>query len=166
MVCVVSSRSPSTLTVSLPAVRAVDRHHHGIAGLVFRLVDRGFQQIRRIRAAIGIPADIELHRGHRSVGLGRFHVQTITSRPAATTSPATGLVGGDGEIAIGNPRGRLDRFIVPRRILAIPLIAGFHLQEFVPQAVARQRFAVGRDEHDVESRPCLPRPRSCRRIAA
>ena len=128
----------------------VDRHHHGVAGLVFRLVDRGFQQIGRVGAAVGIPADVELHRGQRAVGLGRFDVEPIAAglrrqRRSATAcrrrwsrSPsATRLVDLTGSYSHG-------------RILPIPLIAGFHLQQLVAQAVARQRLAVGRDEHHVE----------------
>ena len=57
----------------------IDRHHHGIAGRVFRLVDRGFQQVRRIGAALGVPADVELHRRDRAVRLGRFDVEAIAA---------------------------------------------------------------------------------------
>ena len=58
----------------------IDRHHHGIAGLVFRLVDGGLQEIGRIGAAVGIPSDVELHRGQRPVSLGRFDVEAIAAR--------------------------------------------------------------------------------------
>ena len=53
---------------------------HRIAGLVLRPVDRGFQEVGRIGAAIGIPADIELHRGQRSLRFGRLDVQAIAAR--------------------------------------------------------------------------------------
>ena len=133
----------------LAGERAIDRHHHGVAGLVFRLVDRGFQQVRRVGAAVGIPADVELHRGQRTVGLGRFDVEAIAAGLRRQRHPRR-LVGGDGQIAVGDALGRFDRLVFPGRILAIPLVAGFHLQQFVAQAAARQRLAVGRDEHHVE----------------
>ena len=148
-VCVVSRRSPSTLMVSLPADAGIDRHHHGVAGSVFRLVDRGLQQVRRIGAAVGVPADIELHRGDRSVRLGRFDVEAIAAGLRRERHPRR-LVGRQRQVAVGDALGRFDRLIFPRRVLAIPLVARLHLQQFVAQAIARKLLAVGADEHDVE----------------
>ena len=127
----------------------IDRHHHGVAGSVFRLVDRGFQQVRRIGAAVGIPADVELHRGDRPVRLGRFDVEAIAAGLRRERHPRR-LVGRERQVAVGDALGRLDRLIFPGRVLAIPLVAGLHLQQLVAQAVARQLLAVGGDEHDVE----------------
>ena len=148
-----------------PAGRArIDRHHHGVAGQIFRLVDRGFQQVRRIGAAVGIPADIELHRGQRTIGLGRFDVEPVAAGLRRQRDPGR-LVGGDREIAIGNPLGRFDRLIFPGRVLPVPLIAGFDLQQLVAQAVPRQLLALGGRRTRRRNRPCrLPR-RSCRRTA-
>ena len=57
----------------------VDRHHHGVAGGVFSLVDRGLQQVRRIGAALGVPADVELHGRDGSIRLGRLDVEAIAA---------------------------------------------------------------------------------------
>ena len=72
----------------------IDRHRHGVAGLVLRLVDRGLQQVRRVGAAVGIPADVELHRGDRAVGVGRLDVEAIAAG-LRRKRDARRLVGGD-----------------------------------------------------------------------
>ena len=79
----------------------VDRHHHGVAGVIFRLVDRGLQKVRRVGAAVGIPADVELHRGDRAVGLGRLDVEAIAAGLRRQRDPRR-LVGGDRQVAIGD----------------------------------------------------------------
>ncbi len=127
----------------------VDRHRHGVAGGVFRLVDRGFQQVRRVGAAVRVPADVELHRGHRTIGIGRFDVEPVTTRLRLETQTQR-LVGREIGVAIGHAAGRLDRLILPGRILPVPLIARLQLQQLVAQPVAWQLLAVGRDEHDIE----------------
>ncbi len=79
----------------------IDRNGHGVARQIFRLVDGGLQQVRRIGAAVGIPADIELHRGDRTVGFIRFHVEPIAA--GLRLQRDTGRsIGGNGEIAIGD----------------------------------------------------------------
>ena len=72
----------------------IDGHHHGVAGLIFRLVDRGLQQVRRIGAAVGVPADVELHRGDRPIQLGRFDIEAIAAGLRRERHPRR-LVGGE-----------------------------------------------------------------------
>ena len=77
-----------------------------------RLVDRGLQQVRRVGAAVGIPADVELHRGDRAVGIVRLDVEPIAAGLRGQRNPRR-LVGGDGDVAVGDARGRLDRLVLP-----------------------------------------------------
>ncbi|MGY3082003.1 hypothetical protein ACVWZZ_008411 [Bradyrhizobium sp. LM6.10] len=127
----------------------VDRHGHGVARSVLRLVDRGLQQVRRVGAAVGIPADVELHRGHRAVSVIRLHIQPVAARLRRQRNPRR-LVGGNGDVTVRDARRRLDRLVFPIIALAIPLVARLHLQELVAQAVAAKPLALGRDEHDFE----------------
>ncbi len=114
-----------------------------------RLVDRGFQEVRGICRAVRVPADIELQLGDRAIGIGRFDVEPVAAGLRRERQTRR-LVGGNGEIAIGDaPRG-FHRLIIPGRVLAIPLIARLDLEQLIAQPAARQRAAIGRHEHHVE----------------
>jgi len=85
----------------LPAARAFTDTVMGIAGGIFRPVDRGLQQIRRVGAAIGIPADVELYRGDGAVGIGRLDVEPIAAGRRLEAQPHR-LVGRKTDVTIGN----------------------------------------------------------------
>ena len=90
----------------------VDRNGHIVTGRDVRPVDRGLQEIRRVSAAVGIPADIELHGGQRPVGIGGADLETIAARLWLQCQPR-GFRGRNGEIAIGDAAGRFDRLVIP-----------------------------------------------------
>jgi hypothetical protein len=90
----------------------IDRDGHSVAGYIFGLVDGGLQQVRRVGAAVGIPADIERHRGQRPVGLRRLDVEAVTAGLRLQLDVG-GLVGGDIDLTIGDALGRLDRLVFP-----------------------------------------------------
>src|SRR5437762_3892703 len=48
-------------------------------------------------AAVGIPADVELYRGHRAVGVVRLHIQPVTAGLWGQRNPRR-LVRGDGHV--------------------------------------------------------------------
>ena len=77
------------------------------------------------------------------IRLARLDVEAIAAGLRLKRDPRR-LVGGDRNIAVGDAGGRFDRLEFPIGILPIPLVAGFHLQQLVVQAVAGERLAVGR----------------------
>ncbi len=60
------------------------------------------------------------------------------------------LVDGNVNLAIGDAFGRFRRLEIPGAVAAVPLILGLDLQQFVAQAVPRQRCSVRRGEHHIE----------------
>ena len=125
------------------------RDHHGVAGAVFRLVERGFQEVRRVGARRRIEAGIESEHGGRGGPVRARHFQTAAA-PGHRHRNATGPVGGDIDGAVGDALGLLDRLVVPAAVLPIPLIPRIDPQQLVAQSAARERLAVRRDQHDIE----------------
>src|SRR3546814_19315480 len=61
------------------------------SGGIWRLVDRGLQQIRRVGVTFVIPADIELHRGHGAIGIVRLYVEPVAAGPRRQDRKSTRL---------------------------------------------------------------------------
>ena len=122
---------------------------HVLARRVFRLIECDFEQVGRVGARLRIPAGIEIDRGRRAVAVRGRHFEAIAA-PLHRNRDARRLVGGNVNLAIGDPFGRFCRLEIPGAVAAVPLILGLDLQQFVTQAVPRQRCSVRRGEHHIE----------------
>ena len=104
-VTVVISRSPITLSVTLPAVRAVTATVMVSPGTYSRLVERDLEHVGRVGARVGVPAGVEADRGHRAVAIAGRDFEPIAA-PLHRQRDARRLVGGDVERAVGDALGR------------------------------------------------------------
>ena len=69
-VWVASSRSPTTLSVSRPALRAVTATVMVSPGCIVALVERDLEHVGRVGVGLDIPAGVERDRGQRTVRIG------------------------------------------------------------------------------------------------
>src|SRR3979411_1504092 len=137
MVCVVSSRSPSTLMVSLPAERALTDTtmvspdwYSGLSMEVSRrsgvsALPSEYQPTSNCTEVIGPSASVDFTarrerpggggRGSPArwaVGFSRLDVEAVAAGLRRQRDPRR-LVGGDRQVAVRNARGRFDRLIFP-----------------------------------------------------
>ena len=103
------------------------RYIHRLAGLVVGLVERDFQEIRRVGIRLRIESGIEAERGYRTIRLARRNLQTIAS-PFDGQGHTPRLVGRQIHCAAGNSLSSFNRLEFPLAVLPIPLIAALNLE--------------------------------------
>ena len=122
-VTVVSSRSPMTLSVTVPAVRAVTATVMVSPGAYSGLSSAISSRSGVSALASAYQPASKRDRGHRPVAIAGRDFEAVAA-PLHRQRDARRLVGGDVERAVGDARGRLDRLVVPAAVAPVPLIAG------------------------------------------
>ena len=132
-----------------PSLLRGHRDIHGVAGFVFRLVERDFEGVRRIGARFGIEAGIERDGRERA---GRFAGRDFepVAAPAHRQGETRGIAARDVKLAVGDAARGFDRLVIPVAVLPIPLIAALDLQKLVAQAGPGNLLAVAIDQNHVE----------------
>src|SRR6516165_8817628 len=154
-VTVETSRSPITLSVTLPAVRAVTATVMLSPG-TYSGLSRAISSRSGVSALASAYQPASNPTGQRSAGIAGRHFEAVAA-PLHRQRNARRLIGGHVDLSIGDALRRLHRLEVPDPLAAIPLVLGLDLEQLVTQAVSRQRCPVGRYEHDIEGR-CLAFP--------
>ncbi len=151
-VAVVSSRSPITLSVTRAGAARGDRDRHGVARLVFRLVERDFQQVRRVGAGFGVEAGIEADRGQRRRRVAGSTLRGDSGPRLTGSEMRPGLSAATSSVPSATRRVDLDRLIVPAAVAGGTIDSASRSSAVRSAARCRASLlAVRRDDDDVEA---------------
>ncbi len=127
-----------------------DRNRHRLARRVFGLVERDFQQVRRVGGGIRVEAGVERHRRRRNAAVIARDIEAVAA-PGHGERDAARLVGGYIDAAVGQALRALDRLVLPAAVAAVILVAPLDLEQFVAQAGCGKLLAVRRSHDDIEA---------------